>query len=418
VAGTTNIKARIIGTSKVLRDAIARLERVARVHAVSVLIEGETGTGKELAAQLVHERSRRHGRFLAINCAAIPKDLVESELFGYARGAFSGAHREHAGLFEQANGGTLFLDEVGELPLALQAKVLRAVQEGEVRRVGSSDVRKVDVRIVAATHRDLRAMADAGEFREDLLYRLRGYVVHLPPLRARGRDVLLLARRFLEETFRSKRFSREAEVLLLDYPWPGNIRELQNVVRAAAIDARRTIGPEHLVPHMDVEPPDSDGAPGSRTDAILEVIDETGSASPAELRDATGLTQTTLRRAINDMLAAGIVERLGEGRHVRYARAAARDDDARPKLTPRQRLIIRHVENAGRITRQECAETTGASLRTASRDLSELVRNGLLVPDGRPGKAAGYVLARPSSSQTTGPQCPSPTPPARPAQPA
>ena len=154
MASPLTIEAQIIGTSSVLRAAVRRLATVARVHRLPILIEGETGTGKELAAQLVHQHSRRSGRFCAINCAAIPTDLLESEVFGYARGAFSGAARDHVGLFERAHGGTLFLDEIGELPLALQPKILRAIQDGEIRRLGSGDLRTVDVRIVAATHRN------------------------------------------------------------------------------------------------------------------------------------------------------------------------------------------------------------------------------------------------------------------------
>jgi len=280
VAKSRHIRERIKGRSKNLLDALDRLERVAPVQAVRVLIEGETGTGKEFAAQLVHERSRRDGRFLVINCAAIPKDLMESELFGNTRGAFSGAIRDRSGLFEQADGGTLFLDEIGEMPPELQAKVLRAIQEGEVRRIGSGTIRKVDVRVVTATHRDLREMVEAGEFRADLLYRLRGYVVRLPPLRDRGRDIVLLAREFLKSLFPRKRISREAEPLLLAYPWPGNIPELQNVVRAGAIDARRTIKPEHLLPHMDVDPPDRAAGASERTDAILAVVDAAGRHPP------------------------------------------------------------------------------------------------------------------------------------------
>ena len=161
MASTSTIEAQIIGTSSVLRDAVRRLATVARIHRLPVLIQGETGTGKELAAQLVHQHSRRPGRFVAINCSAIPTDLLESELFSYARGAFSGASREHVGLFEQAHGGTLFLDEIGELPLALQPKLLRAIQDGEIRRLGSGDPRTVDVRVVAATHRHLGEMVAA-----------------------------------------------------------------------------------------------------------------------------------------------------------------------------------------------------------------------------------------------------------------
>ena len=391
MASPITIKAQIIGTSSVLRAAVRRLATVARVHRLPVLIEGETGTGKELAAQLVHQHSRRPGRFCAINCSAIPTDLLESELFGYARGAFSGASREHVGLFEQAHGGTLFLDEIGDLPLALQPKLLRAIQDGEIRRLGSGDLRTVDVRIVAATHRNLGEMVAARTFRDDLLYRLRGYVVRLPPLRERGRDVVHVARRVLRDQFPRKRLSREAEAVLRAYAWPGNVRELQHVVRAAGVDAGRTIRPEHLAAHLDHRA--SLSVPrASRADQVLAVVDRLDAASLREMRDETALPRTILQRALTDLVAAGVLRRVGAGRGTRYTRA---DADAGAPLSARQQRIMRHVEEARRITRVECAETTGVSLRTASRDLRQLVERGDLIPDGRAGKAAGYRLARP-----------------------
>ena len=391
MASTITSEGQIIGTASVLRDAVRRLATVARVHQLPVLIEGETGTGKELAAQLVHQHSRRPGPFFAINCSAIPTDLLESELFGYVRGAFSGASHEHVGLFEQAHGGTLFLDEIGELPLALQPKILRAIQDGEIRRLGSGDMRTVDVRIVAATHRNLGEMVAEHTFRDDLLYRLRGYVVRLPPLRERGRDVVHLARRFLRDQFPRTRISRAAEAVLRAYAWPGNVRELQHVVRAAGVDAGRTIRPEHLTGHLDHWA--APAAPGaSRADQVLAVVDRLAAASPREMRDETSLPRTTLQRALNDLVAAGVLRRVGDGRRTRYTRA---DADIAAPLSARQQRILRHVEEAGRITRLECANTTGASLRTASRDLRQLVQRGYLIPDGRAGKAAGYRVARP-----------------------
>ena len=354
-----------------------------------MLIHGETGTGKELAARLVHERSQCEGRFVALNCATVSKELVESELFGHVRGAFTGALRDYPGLFEQAHRGTLFLDEISEMPTEAQAKVLRAIQEGEVRRLGDSRVRSVDVRIVSATNRDLNSMAGEGTFRQDLLYRLNGYVVELPALRDRDRDLVSLARQFLRHTFPNKRISRDAEAVLGSYTWPGNVRELQNVIRAAAIDAGRTIGPEHLATHLghvaDISEPES-----SRASEILAVVDLTGSASPLEIRHETSLPRTTLRRALDGMVSAGVLQPVGNGNCVRYARVNSTDS---VRLTARQKLIMRQVENSGRVTRLECAKTTGASIRTTSRDLSQLVEFGHLAPDGRTGSRAGYVLA-------------------------
>ncbi|MEO5355408.1 MAG: sigma 54-interacting transcriptional regulator, partial [Magnetococcus sp. XQGC-1] len=219
----------IIGSSKIIKATLATAKRVARTD-ISVLISGETGTGKELFAKLVHTASpRAKGPFVAVNCASIPGELLESELFGHKRGAFTGAVSDQEGLFMQANGGTLFLDEIGDMPLPLQAKILRVLQEREVRPVGGNVLRKVDIRIVAATHRNLEEMVSQGRFREDLLSRLRGYVLELPPLRDRGRDVIILARLFLHASKESsgKCLGHDAQALLLTYGWPGNIRELQ-----------------------------------------------------------------------------------------------------------------------------------------------------------------------------------------------
>jgi DNA-binding NtrC family response regulator len=228
---------RLVGESPGMRAVLEAVDRVARASA-SVLIVGESGTGKELVARRIHELSERtHGPFVALNCAAIPDTLVESELFGHRRGAFTGADRDRPGKFRQADGGTLFLDEVGDMALAAQAKLLRVLQEGVVEPLGGGDPVPVDVRVLAATHRDLKAMVAEGRFREDLLFRLRVVDLHLPPLRKRGEDILLLARHFLAARG-GLTLSREAEGALLDYRWPGNVRELANAVERAAIFCR------------------------------------------------------------------------------------------------------------------------------------------------------------------------------------
>jgi transcriptional regulator with GAF, ATPase, and Fis domain len=387
-ASKNTVRSEIKRTSKPLLTAIGRLERAARVSKIAVLIVGETGTGKELAARLVHEKSGRTGAFIAFNCATVPKDLMDSELFGYVRSAFSGAIRDYAGLFEQAEGGTLFLDEIGEMPPEMQAKVLRAIQEGEVRRIGDTRVRKVNVRVVTATHRDLQSMVEMGQFRRDLFYRIKGYVVSLPPLRERGRDIVLLARKFLRDTFPSKRISLGAEAVLQRHDWPGNIRELQNVIRAAAIDAGRTIRPRHLLKHINNV--SESRSELSRVDLILGVIDRLGAVSPAEIRSEISLTRTTLLRRLNELVSANIIERIGEGRNTKYTRPSALEND--DSLDTRQRVILHYVENTGRITRIECARATGTSIRTASRDLSKLVETSRLVSDGQTGNNAGYIL--------------------------
>jgi transcriptional regulator with GAF, ATPase, and Fis domain len=224
----------IVGDSRVLRDALRRLERLAHGD-LPVLLYGETGTGKELAAKRVHAESPRRDRpFVAVNCAALSESLLLSELFGHARGAFTGADRDRAGVFESAHGGVVFLDEIGDLPGGAQGALLRVLQEGEVRRVGESRARRVDVRVVAATHRRLDALVERGVFRHDLYYRLNVAMVRLPPLRERGDDVLLLARHFLASHDSRLRLTREAEQLLTGCAWPGNVRELRSVLQVAA----------------------------------------------------------------------------------------------------------------------------------------------------------------------------------------
>jgi DNA-binding NtrC family response regulator len=226
---------------------LVALAQKAAPRSVPVLIEGESGTGKELLARAIHQASPRSGKtFQVVNCGAIPSELVESEIFGHIKGAFTGATRDHAGHFEAAHGGTLFLDEIGELPLAAQVKLLRAVQEGEVRRVGDQTTRKVDVRIIAATNRTLSAEVAAGRFREDLFYRLAVLVLNVPPLRGREGDLgplvdgLLMrineqAERGKEPGYRRKKISKNARKFLMEQLWPGNIRELENTLRRAAV---------------------------------------------------------------------------------------------------------------------------------------------------------------------------------------
>lgn len=225
----------IIGESAALRDALRPLPFAGRSE-LAVTIEGDTGTGKELVARAIHRRSPRRARpFTPVNCGALPENLVESELFGHVRGAFTGADRDRVGLIEATDGGTLFLDEVGEMPLPAQAKLLRFLQEGEFRRVGETEIRTADVRIIAATNRNLEKDVDDGKFRQDLYYRIKGIEIPLPPLRRRGHDVVLLARKFLADARDAAKtgpngFTEDVEALFLGYGWEGNVRDLQNVV--------------------------------------------------------------------------------------------------------------------------------------------------------------------------------------------
>ncbi|MEM8996380.1 MAG: sigma 54-interacting transcriptional regulator, partial [Acidobacteriota bacterium] len=236
----------IVGECPELLDALDRLDRLARSD-LAILILGESGTGKELIARRVHRQSPRSSDpFLAVNCAAFSESLIQSELFGHVRGAFTGAEKDRAGLFESARSGTVFLDEIGDLPLKVQGHLLRVLQEGEVRRVGESVPRKVNARVVAATHQGLERMVDDGTFRRDLFYRLKVAKVELPPLRDRGRDVLLIARSVAHKS-RSGPLSKDAERALMAYRWPGNIRELVNTVEVgAALAEGGTIEKHHL----------------------------------------------------------------------------------------------------------------------------------------------------------------------------
>ena len=230
----------LLGDSAAMQQARATIAKIAPTD-VAALVTGENGVGKELAARQLHVQSRRgNGPFVARNCAAIPPDLVESELFGHERGAFTGALAAHAGAFEQAHGGTLFLDEVGDMPLPMQAKLLRVLQERRVQRLGASKETAVDVRIVAATNQDLPAMVAAKQFREDLYYRLHGVRVHVPPLRDRRDDIAPLALHFLagartRHGLPPRRLQADALAWLQAQPWPGNVRQLRNVVEAAAV---------------------------------------------------------------------------------------------------------------------------------------------------------------------------------------
>jgi PAS domain S-box-containing protein len=231
---------RIIGESPALKKMLARLEAVAQT-AASVLIEGESGVGKELVAHVIHARSTRNsGPLVKVNCASIPHELFESEFFGHVKGAFTGAHRDRVGRFELADGGTIFLDEVGEIPLSLQSKLLRVLQESEYERVGDETTRAVDVRVIAATNRNLEEAVEQGRFREDLYYRLSVFPIDVPALRERGDDVVQIASHFLERIckdfgHRPLTLSRQQAVLLKRYNWPGNVRELKNVIERAVI---------------------------------------------------------------------------------------------------------------------------------------------------------------------------------------
>lgn len=263
----------LIGTAPRFVDCLKMVGRVAGTN-LPVLITGDSGTGKEVVARAIHARSKRSAhRFVTVNCGAIPTELIESELFGHTRGSFTGADRERVGLWEEATGGTLFLDEITETSPLFQVKLLRALQEGEIRRVGSNRNIKVDVRVIAATNRDIAANVDAGTFRQDLMYRLNAVTIHLPSLRDRREDIVLLAEHFIRNVegtgARVPKISNDTLKILESYNWPGNIRELENAILHAISLSTDIIYPEHLPRRMQsgqtkdaFEP---EGSPGGTT---------------------------------------------------------------------------------------------------------------------------------------------------------
>lgn len=311
----------MLGRSRAMRDLYQQIEQVAGAES-AVLILGESGTGKELVAQAIHQQSARaEGPFLAVNCAGIPNELMESEFFGHAAGAFTGAQKARSGLLKEAHGGTLLLDEIGEMPLELQAKLLRVLQEGTIRAVGSDQEVSVDVRIIAATHRDLESLVSEGLFRQDLFYRLETFALKVPPLRERGDDRELLAQHFIaaltQEAELPPALSRAALEKIYSYPFPGNVRELQNAVeRAVTFCQGREILPEHLpermqraselspAPHED----STDSVPSShglrslsdvQRDYVRYVLRETG-GNKRKAAEILGVTRRTLYRWLED----------------------------------------------------------------------------------------------------------------------
>lgn len=304
---------RIIGNSPALEAVLGQVERVAPTDS-TVLIQGETGTGKELIAHAIHNLSSRSGRaFVRVNCAAIPLDLLESELFGHEKGAFTGAIAQRVGRFELADKGTLFLDEVGDIPAALQPKLLRVLQEQEFERLGSTRTHKVDVRLVAATHRNLQDMVMRDQFRSDLYYRINVFPILLPPLRARRQDIQPLVMQFVEKF--GRRIGKQVEHIppdtmsaLTRYEWPGNIRELQNLIERAVILSNDGVLPNPLAtfgaPGVTV-PPVAGSLKDTERAAILQTLEQVGwvIGGPKGAAAKLGLAQTTL---INKMEKLGI----------------------------------------------------------------------------------------------------------------
>jgi two-component system response regulator HydG len=309
-----------------MQEIFALSKRVSASHA-NLLVTGESGTGKELVARAIHAKSPRKGRpFVAVNCAAIPDALLESELFGYARGAHSTANADRQGLFVEANGGTLFLDEIAEMPLGLQPKLLRVLQDGEVRPLGMNRAERVDVRVIAATNRDIERQLHEGRFREDLYYRLNVIQIHLPPLRGRQEDILPLADHFLERVAaRSgktvKGWKEGAKKMLLAYHWPGNVRELENVVeRAVALTESALLCPEDLPQTMQERKSQdrlaSAVAQGFTLDQLereyIERILEVEGGNKTRAAQRLGLDRKTLYRKLEEYTASARADEAGQ----------------------------------------------------------------------------------------------------------
>jgi transcriptional regulator with PAS, ATPase and Fis domain len=283
----------IAGRSEPMRAMLKLVDRVTASD-VPVLLNGESGTGKELVARAIHANGARSARpFVSENCASVPETLLESTLFGHVRGAFTGASSTRAGLFDVADGGTLFLDEIGEMPLAMQTKLLRVLQNGEVRAVGGEKVRHVDVRIVGATHRDLEAMVAKGTFREDLFYRLNVVSIRVPPLRERTQDIPLLVSRFVEKHASGKKVkvTRAAMDRLVAFPWPGNVRQLENEIRRAIVLADERIDVAELSDEV------ARGGPGAARDAGLGLRARVDALEAQLVREALARTKGNQTRA-------------------------------------------------------------------------------------------------------------------------
>jgi DNA-binding NtrC family response regulator len=292
--------ATLVGTSPALRGMLARAARILPHATTTVLILGETGTGKELLGRAIHEGGpRRNAPFVPVNCSALPSHLIESELFGHERGSFTDAHAAKPGLFEVADGGTLFLDEIGTIPVEVQAKLLRVLEDRQVRRVGGTKFRKVDVRIIAATNENPRAAVAAGRFREDLFFRLSVVTFALPPLRERGEDTLVIAdellRRFAKQYgLPAARLTPEARSALLAYSWPGNVRELKNAIeRALLLAAPGEIAVEELVPRGLAA---ANGGSGGRLPFPAPLDDITVAAARLMLEECGGNRSEAARR--------------------------------------------------------------------------------------------------------------------------
>jgi DNA-binding NtrC family response regulator len=379
----------IIGNSPLLNIALETAVKVAPTD-ISVLINGESGVGKEAFSKIIHSLSnRKHGPFIAVNCGAIPEGTIDSELFGHEKGSFTGAHDTRKGYFETVSGGTIFLDEVGELPLETQARLLRVLESGEFIKVGSSKVQKTDVRVVAATNKDLLILADHGEFREDLYYRLSTVPIKVPPLRERREDIHLLFRKFsadFAEKYKAKAvvLDAEAQQILGNYRWPGNIRQLKNIAeQLSVLDEDKHVNAQEL---MHVLPPE-------RSDLPM-VIPHTGNKDSTNLseRDIFYKVLYDLRKDLGDLK--GIVFDMLQGSDPRQPVIAPQyngNESLRPDAYPRQSPVMPLTQNnqASQVIELQ-PQPEQESLSLEMKEL-EMIRKALNKYNGRRKKAAAEL---------------------------
>ncbi len=371
----------IVGNSPAINGSLAKAIQVAPTD-LTVLLQGESGVGKEVFARLIHNLSkRRHKPYVAVNCAAIPEGTMDSELFGHEKGAFTGAYESRKGYFEYADGGTIFLDEVSEMPIETQAKLLRVLETGEFMRVGSSQTRHTDVRVIAASNKDLEKLVEEGKFREDLYYRLSVVPIHIPPLRERGEDIILLFKKFAAD-FASKygteplELTPDAEDFLLKYPWPGNVRQLKHLVEQLTV-----LLPDRIVTRHVLEeslPRRHDILPALRTEGLLPTISNHPTASTM-----AGLTGNAvdmlpfLLKMYNEIqeMKGVLIDLLEQSRHTTQLPPSndteqKEYDEVIPIEEMEKRLIIKALKKFnGR--RRDAAKALGISERTLYRKIKE-----------------------------------------------
>lgn len=387
----------IIGSSPAIRRAIAAAVRIA-VSDCAVLIHGPTGAGKELFAQTIHAQSGRPGPLISLNCATLRGELLEAELFGFVKGAFTGAARDRAGLFQKAHGGTLFLDELGELSLAAQASLLRVLQEKCVRPVGSAVDIPINVRIIAATHRDLAHRVQQGQFREDLYYRLVEGVVEVPSLQDRKTDIPAIARHLLatDPAFRGKRrvLSHEAARALVAYSWPGNVRELKLVLKELVRETRgRHIRAYLVLRLLTARTGVLETTPVLDGSSILHVVKESGEVTAAELGEKLHLPRTSVLKLLKPLIVAGQLEPPGRGWQARYR---VGDDGGTQAVSVSTAITVPPASDSSRallVQRIEASQGEGCTLEELLAILPDHSRNEVKVLL-RALKASGQIHSR------------------------